>query len=86
MRFAPCFQLRGDLYCSGDYILHLDSDSVIFETVTYDHIFHLGKPVLPYRRYREELSSGETIMCRQLFSLHEQKNVANFSSASKSYI
>lgn len=52
-------QLRGDLYTTGDYILHLDSDLVLFEEITYDHIFHLGKPVLPFRRYRLETPGGE---------------------------
>ncbi|CAM9423519.1 unnamed protein product, partial [Hapterophycus canaliculatus] len=52
-------KLRGDLYTTGDYILHLDSDVVLFEDLTYDHMFHLGKPVLPFRRYRIEDSQGE---------------------------
>lgn len=56
---CPLIQLRGDLYCKGDFILHLDSDSVLFETITYDHMFHMGKPVLPFRRYREEEEGGE---------------------------
>ncbi|CAM9111525.1 unnamed protein product [Hapterophycus canaliculatus] len=59
-------KLRGDLYTQGDYILHLDSDVVLFEDLTYDHMFHLGKPVLPYRRYRIEDSQGMlTSMCWQ---------------------
>lgn len=44
-------QLRADLYTNGAYVLHLDSDAVVFEDVTYAHMFHLGKPVLPFRRY-----------------------------------
>lgn len=47
------------MYTEGDYILHLDSDVVLFEEVTYDHIFHLGKPVLPFRRYRDETPDGK---------------------------
>eukprot|EP00752_Nemacystus_decipiens_P010095 g8996.t1 len=46
-------KLRGDMYCEGDFILHLDSDVVLFEPLTYDHIFHLGKPVLPYPAIRD---------------------------------
>lgn len=53
-------QMRGDMYTEGTHILHLDSDVVIFERITYDHIFHLGKPVLPFRRFRPDDSfAGE---------------------------
>lgn len=52
-------QLRADLYTDGDYVLHLDSDVLLFEDITYAHIFHLGKPVLPFRRYRMETLGGE---------------------------
>ncbi|CBJ32055.1 conserved unknown protein [Ectocarpus siliculosus] len=54
-------KLRADLYCEGDFILHLDSDVVLFEPLTYDHIFHWGKPVLPFRRYREEIITGQQL-------------------------
>lgn len=47
-------QMRADLYTNGDYVLHMDSDVIVFEDVTYRHIFHLHKPVLPYRRYRTD--------------------------------
>lgn len=49
-----CTQIKADTYCDGEFILHLDSDTVLFEDITYDHIFHLEKPVLPFRRYRQE--------------------------------
>ncbi|CAM9442866.1 unnamed protein product [Ectocarpus sp. 4 AP-2014] len=52
-------KLRADLYTQGDYILHMDSDVVIFEDVTYSHVFHLEKPVLPFRRYRKEEGDPE---------------------------
>lgn len=44
-----------DKFCSGSFVLHLDVDSVLLERVTYDSIFHFGKPVIPFRR----LSYGE---------------------------
>ncbi|CAB1118503.1 unnamed protein product [Ectocarpus sp. CCAP 1310/34] len=60
-------KLRADLYTKGDYILHMDSDVVMFEDLTYRHIFHLRKPVLPFRRYRNEtgVEGLTTIMCWQ---------------------
>eukprot|EP00903_Cladosiphon_okamuranus_P019502 g17934.t1 len=59
-------KLRADLYTKGDHVLHLDSDVVLLEDITYNHIFHLGKPVLPYRRYRRETLEGlQTSMCWQ---------------------
>lgn len=51
--------MRADLYTKGDYILHLDSDVLVLRDVTYDDIFHLGKPVLPFRRYRDESPEGK---------------------------
>lgn len=52
-------RLRADLYCTGDFILHMDPMEVILKNVTYDSLFHLGKPVMPYGRYSE--SQGERI-------------------------
>ena len=46
--------LWADSYCSGNFVLHLDAESVIMETLTYDHIFHFGKPVVPYTRFKTE--------------------------------
>lgn len=55
--------MRGDLYTEGTYILHLDSNVILFERITYDHIFHLGKPVLPFRRFRRDGSfEGEGLV------------------------
>lgn len=39
--------------------MHLDSDVIVFEAVTYAHMFHLGKPVLPFRRYEVETFPGK---------------------------
>ena len=52
-------QLRADLHATGDHVLHLDSDAVLVEEVTYPRMFHLGKPMLPFRRYRSETYEGE---------------------------
>jgi hypothetical protein len=38
-------------YCQGDFILHLDSDVVLFRPVLYKDIFLLGKPMLEYDTY-----------------------------------
>lgn len=46
--------LSADRYCSGRFVLHLDPDSVLLERVTYDHIFHFGKPVIPFKRFSDE--------------------------------
>eukprot|EP00903_Cladosiphon_okamuranus_P020138 g18491.t1 len=59
-------QLRADLHSTGDYVLHLDSDAVLLQEVTYSHMFHLGKPFLPFRRYRSETYEGlHASMCWQ---------------------
>ncbi|CAM9226822.1 unnamed protein product, partial [Hapterophycus canaliculatus] len=59
-------KMRGDLFTDGDYILHLEAEAIIFQNITYAEMFHLGKPVLPFRRYRGETVEGllET-MCWQ---------------------
>lgn len=46
--------LAADKFCSGRFVLHLDPDSVLLERVTYDHIFHFGKPVIPFTRFSGE--------------------------------
>ncbi|CAB1112818.1 unnamed protein product [Ectocarpus sp. CCAP 1310/34] len=58
-------KLRADLYTEGDYILHLDSDAVVFQDVSFAHMFHLGKPVLPFRRYEKNrrLEEWTEAMC-----------------------
>lgn len=43
--------LAADEYCEGDFVLHLDPTTVLFQDVTYDVVFHFGKPVMPYRRH-----------------------------------
>lgn len=52
-------QLRADLYTGGDHVMHLDSDAILVEDITYSHIFYLGRPVLPFRRFRSETFEGE---------------------------
>lgn len=52
-------QFRADLYTDGEYVLHLDSGTVLLEDITYEHIFHLGKPVLLFRRFSNETPEGE---------------------------
>lgn len=47
-----------DEHCAGSFVLHLDADSVLTETLTYDHVFHFRKPVLPFARFRE---GGESV-------------------------
>ncbi|CAN0000310.1 unnamed protein product [Ectocarpus sp. 6 AP-2014] len=58
-------KLRADLYTEGDYILHLDSDAVVFQDLSFAHMFHLGKPVLPFRRYEKNrgLEGWTETMC-----------------------
>ncbi|CAB1106307.1 unnamed protein product [Ectocarpus sp. CCAP 1310/34] len=60
-------KLRADLYTEGEYVLHLDSDAVVFEDVTPAHVFDDGVPVQPFRRYPEEetLEGWATTLCWQ---------------------
>eukprot|EP00903_Cladosiphon_okamuranus_P005533 g5510.t1 len=46
--------VSADRYCSGRFVLHLDPDSVLLERVTYDHLFHFGKPVIPFTRFSDK--------------------------------
>lgn len=68
--------MRADLYTNGDYILHLDSDVVVLEDITYSHIFHRGKPVLPFRRYRNEIPEGEHGICMCVY--HASSNSSGY--------
>ncbi|CAN0188924.1 unnamed protein product, partial [Ectocarpus sp. 13 AM-2016] len=58
-------KLRADLYTEGGYILHLDSDAIVFQDVSFAHMFHLGKPILPFRRYEKNrrLEGWTKTMC-----------------------
>lgn len=40
-------------YCTGDFVLHLNANSVLLQPMTYDRVFHFRKPVLPYTRFVE---------------------------------
>lgn len=51
-------RLRAAQFCEGDFVLHLDPEEVLWERITYDHIFHFGKPVLPFGRF--ELENGDS--------------------------
>ncbi|CAM9729877.1 unnamed protein product [Scytosiphon promiscuus] len=51
--------LWADEVCRGRFVLHLDVDSVLLETVTYDHVFHFGKPVIPFTRFSDAEISEE---------------------------
>lgn len=42
-----------DEHCAGNFVMHLDADSVLTEKLTYDHVFHFRKPVLPFARFRD---------------------------------
>ncbi|CAM9670176.1 unnamed protein product, partial [Ectocarpus fasciculatus] len=45
--------LWADSYCSGKFVLHLDPNSILLERITYDHMFHLEKPVIPFGRFED---------------------------------
>lgn len=47
-----------DKYCSGSFVLHLNTDDVLLKKVTYDHIFHFGKPVIPFTRFTDNGEEG----------------------------
>ncbi|CAB1101450.1 unnamed protein product [Ectocarpus sp. CCAP 1310/34] len=49
----PFPPLWADTYCSGKFVLHLDLNSVLLERITYDHIFHFEKPVIPFNRFQD---------------------------------
>lgn len=37
--------------CQGDFVLHMEAGDVLLEDITYDNIFHFGKPVIPFGRF-----------------------------------
>lgn len=51
-----------EMYCTGRFVLHLDPDSVLIKEMTYDDIFHFGKPVVAFTRFSDE---GETRTCEE---------------------
>ena len=46
--------LWADQHCAGSHVLHLDPNSVLLKRVTYDQVFHFGKPVIPFTRFADE--------------------------------
>lgn len=46
-------KLRADVYCEGDFILHLDSDMIISRPVLRKDLLWLGRPMLLFTSYRE---------------------------------
>lgn len=62
--------LWADKFSSGNHVLHLDRNSVLLKNVTYDRVFHFGKPVIPFERFRDddgELEGGQSehVQCRE---------------------
>ena len=51
--------MRADLFAEGEHILHLAPDAVLYEEITYKHIFHVHKPVMPFGRYGTGETGGE---------------------------
>lgn len=51
--------LRADEYCNGEFLMHMRAGDVLMMEMTYDNIFHFGKPVLPYARLQEEAEVGQ---------------------------
>lgn len=43
--------LTADENSQGAYVLHLDAAAILIKDVTYDVVFHFGKPVMPYGRH-----------------------------------
>lgn len=46
------YRLRAGTHCRGKFVLHLEPTEILMENITYDHIFHFGKPVLPFGRFQ----------------------------------
>lgn len=46
--------LRTDMHIAGEFVMQLEVGDVLLADVTYDNIFHFGKPVLPYTRLSED--------------------------------
>lgn len=43
--------LNADMYTTGRYVMHLDSDVLFFRPLKYKDVFVLGKPILEYDLY-----------------------------------
>lgn len=44
-------RLTADENSQGAYVLHMDAASILIQEVTYNVVFHFGKPVMPYGRH-----------------------------------
>lgn len=42
-------------HCQGKFVLHLEPGEVLLADVSYGHLFHFGKPVLPFGRYDDSV-------------------------------
>lgn len=43
-------RLRVDDHASGEFVMQLEVGDILVTEVTYDNIFHFGKPVIPFQR------------------------------------
>lgn len=72
-------RLTADENSQGAYILHLDAAAVLIQEVTYNVVFHFGKPVMPYGRHpageceRQIFPSPHCNNCEFLFRLPRSK-------------
>lgn len=44
-------RFTADENSQGAYVFHLDASAVLIQEVTYNVVFHFGKPVMPYGRH-----------------------------------
>eukprot|EP00889_Picochlorum_renovo_P005197 jgi/Picre1/32227/NNA_007573.t1 len=44
-------KLNADRYCSGKYILHMDSSVIFYRKIRRRDLFWMGKPILEYEKY-----------------------------------
>ncbi|CAM9733800.1 unnamed protein product, partial [Laminaria digitata] len=51
--------LRADEHCLGEFVMQLEAGDVLVEDVTYDSLFHFGKPVVPFTRLKGAGGGGE---------------------------
>ncbi len=45
-------KLTADTYCTGKYIIHIDTDSIFSRNLREDYMFRNGKPILEYTPYK----------------------------------
>lgn len=54
--------LHADAYCKGDFVMLMEAGDLLVKEVTYDNIFHFGKPVLPFTRLSDEFEEGPGVI------------------------